>query len=28
VYAILRGPIGADCLANPRDFLTPAAAKE
>lgn len=23
-----RGPIGANCLANPRDFLTPAAAYE
>jgi homogentisate 1,2-dioxygenase len=23
-----RGPIGANCLANPRDFLTPAAAFE
>jgi homogentisate 1,2-dioxygenase len=23
-----RGPIGANCLANPRDFLTPAAAWE
>ena len=23
-----RGPIGADCLANPRDFLTPVAAYE
>ena len=23
-----RGPIGANCLANPRDFLTPVAAYE
>src|SRR5438045_8434362 len=23
-----RGPIGANCLANPRDFLTPIAAYE
>jgi homogentisate 1,2-dioxygenase len=23
-----RGPIGANCLANPRDFMTPAAAYE
>ena len=23
-----RGPIGANCLANPRDFMTPVAAYE
>ena len=23
-----RGPIGANCLANPRDFLAPVAAYE
>jgi homogentisate 1,2-dioxygenase len=28
VSAADRGPIGANCLANPRDFLTPVAAYE